>query len=93
MILDERAERSLKGVQPDLVKAARRTAQISAVDFTIGVRDCKERRYRPRRPRDVYSLSGRERSSFIQAWSMLSFPQASLQGCATVVRTRVNDTA
>lgn len=35
MILDARAEKSLKGVHPDLVKVARRAAEITSVDFTI----------------------------------------------------------
>lgn len=46
MKLDDRAERSLKGVHPDLVKVARRAAQITGVDFTIteGVRTLARQR-------------------------------------------------
>src|SRR5690349_12688391 len=46
MKLDQRAERNLKGVHPDLVKVVRRAAEITAVNFTIteGQRDAKRQK-------------------------------------------------
>lgn len=46
MHLDPRAERNLRGVHPDLVKVARRAAEITKVDFTVtcGRRTLEEQR-------------------------------------------------
>lgn len=46
MRLDDRAERNLKGVHPDLVRVVRRAARDTAVDFTVteGLRSVQRQR-------------------------------------------------